>query len=575
MSTLNFSNVFSYREQVARSSFWGHHFLFLNLILTSLIGFVYVYAAPPSNSFVSFTYLLCSWLGQMSFLACVVYLLLLFPLSFIGSFRAYRIVSVLIAVICDTILLFDIKLYLAAKVHVSLPVLHLMFEDFDFSTGLNYNFMFLAVPAVLALQILAAKLSTRELYKSKIRNNHFPTVFCTVAVVAFLSSHGMSAWADATGYHPITAMRNVYPAHYPLTARAFLTNHGFISTVSDEGKGEPRFNYPLGDLEIDEGSVSRSHIISVFINGLSYSDLNMQDTPGLIALKSNYQSFENHYLPYPDVNDNLFAISYGLPVQYAPAFKKRHVYPVVREELFRNEYSVRLIQSAGNRSEQKNAPHGMRALNFTEVKNDEAVFAKADEISFELNDDRHLALTLALNDLMQETNAQDRRRILRRIDARLSDFIEKLRTDGVLDNALVFITSASGSPALNNRDEIFSRQYQHVPMIVIWPGGTKRALSTDIPTSHFDLAPTVGREILGIQSDSSLYSIGRNLSDLGNRKYIVTSFDNNLILIDGRSVTIYKSNGEAYTQSGENRTSINPNLEHLIGATRDLNRFIQ
>lgn len=575
MSTLNFSNVFSYREQVARSAFWGHHFLFLNIILSSIIGLAYLYAAPAYNSFISFTYLLCSWLGQMSFLSCVIYLLLLFPLTFIGSFRIYRILAVIIAILCDAILLFDVKLYLAAKVHLSLPVLHLMLEDLDFSTGLNYNFMFAAVPLTIVLQLLAAKLSTRELYRSKMRNNHFPAIFCTLAVVAFLSSHGMSAWADATGYRNITAMRNVYPAHYPLTARAFLANHGWIVQDKNSNSGALRVNYPLDDLDINERQASHAQIITIFVNGLSYADLNAEDTPNLIALKQSYHSFENHYLPYLNETDNFFALSYGLPVQYAASLKARHIYPVVREELLRNDYSVRLIQSANDMVHKIDLPHGMRAINFTNVANDDAVFSKAQEIFLEHRAERSIALTLSLNDLTSKQGERVRKHSLHKLDASLGDFIESLNENGTLNNSLVIITSASGSPLIDKKNEIFPRAHQHVPMIVMWPNGAKRGISSDLPSSHFDIAPTIGREILGINSDSSIYSIGRDLSSLDGRKYIITSYDDNLILIDERSVTIYRGNGEAYTQNGGNKTNITPNLEHLIGATRDLNRFIQ
>lgn len=571
MGTLNFSKLFSYREQVARSSAWGHHFLFLNLLLSCFIGFVYFYAAPDYSSFLSFTYLLCSWIGQMSFLSCVVYLLLLFPLTFIGSFRLYRILSIIIASLCDLLLLFDVKLYLAAKVHLSMPVLHLMVEDLDFTTGLNYNFMYIAIPAVIALQCLAFKLSNRELYKT--RHNYFPLIFCTVAMVSFVSSHGLSAWADASGYRGITAMRNVYPAHYPLTARSFLSNHGFNAVNDEKRNSDTRFVYPLEPLQIDESSASHASLIAIFINGLSYSDLNAEDTPELLSLKKSYHSFEEHYLPYQDRESNFFASSYGIPVQYAPAFKSRNVYPVVREEMFRNEYSIRLIESKEGNTKELTIPQGMRALNFTEVPKDDEVFVKALENT--QDNERRTALTLNLNALTQTAlSVQKRRNILRTLDQKLSLYLKTLEEKGLLQHSMVVITSACGNPQLGNNSQLYPRQRQHVPFIVIWPDGLKRGVSCQDLTSHFDFAPTVGRELLGIVSDPASYSLGRDLLNPGSRSYLTTQDGNSLILISPRSVSIYKSNGEAYTESGGEYKAITPDLEHLIGATRELNRFI-
>ncbi len=571
MSTLNFTKVFSYREHVARSSTWGHHFLFLNLILSSIIGFVYLYAAPASSSFLSFGYLLCSWLGQMCFLSCVVYLLILFPLTFIGNFRIYRVLAVIVTVLFDAFLLFDVKLYLAAKVHLSIPVLHLMFEDLDFSTGLNYNFMLIAVPIVILLQLIAAKLSTRELYKT--RHNYFPLVFCSIAVIAFLTSHGLSAWADASGYRGITAMRNVYPAHYPLTARSFLANHGLNIENNIDKDGDSSIHYPLSAIETDESTASYAQIVTIFINGLSYSDLNAEDTPNLIALKQSYQSFENHYLPYSERNDNYFASTFGLPLQYAEAVKASHVYPVVREELFRNEYSIRMIESKAGQEPVLAIPHGLKSFNYTEVNSDLEAFDKAKANIQNYNEERRIALTLSLNSLCKNTSEREHRLALKRIDSALSQYIDDLNNADLLNKSLVIITSSEGSPLLKDENSIYPRQRQHVPMIIIWPNGQHRAVSEDAITSHFDISPTIGREILGIVSDSSTYSLGKDMAVPAKRSYITTTSDDSLVLIGDRSVTIYKSNGDAFTENGGNKTAINPDLEHLIGATRELNRF--
>ena len=139
---------------------------------------------------------------------------------------------------------------------------------------------------------------------------------------------------------------------------------------------------------------------------------------------------------------------------------------------------------------------------------------------------------------------------------------------------MVVITSASGNPALGDQAQLYPRQRQHVPFIVIWPNGQKRGVSCQDLTSHFDFAPTVGRELLGIVSDPSSYSLGRDLLNPGSRSYLTTQEGNSLILISPRSVSIYKSNGEAYTENGGENKAITPDLEHLIGATRELNRFI-
>lgn len=570
MGSLNFSKIFSYREQVARSSAWGHHFLFLNLILSSVIGFVYLYAAPDTSTFLSFTYLLASWLGQMCFLSCVVYLVLLFPLSFIGSFKIFRVLAVIIAVLGDAVLLFDVKLYLAAKVHLSAPVLHLMFKDLDFSTGLNYNFMYIAVPCVAVLQLIIARLSTRELYKT--RHNYFPIIFCSIAVLSFFSSHCLSAWADAGGYRGITAMRNVYPAHYPLTARSFLASHGFMPDTSKGHSTDGNIKYPLEEISVNEDQAVRSNVLTVFINGLSYADLNAEDTPNLINLKQSYQSFENHYLPYLDRMDNLFAAGYGLPVQYDEVLQDHHVYPVTLEEMYRCEYSVRVLESRqGDRLTR--IPQGTRSLSYSEAADDAEVLEKAVNAMHDRGQ-RRISLTLLLNSLTQKSlEPEQHRELLRTLDSALYESLQTMQEDGSLDDTLIMITAAQGNYAYNDPQAGFPRQMQHVPLILIWPDARARGVSIDELTSHFDFAPTVGHEILGIENEASEYSLGQSLNMRSPREYLITTRRNDLLLIAPRSVSIYKSNGDAYVENDGKQKAISPNLEHLIGATRELNRF--
>ena len=96
---LKFTNNVLLKEQVLRSNTWGHHFFFLNCILAIIIGSTYVYAAPNTESFTAFVYLAVTWLGQISFLAFLAFLIFLFPLTFIGNFKVYKFVSIVIAVL--------------------------------------------------------------------------------------------------------------------------------------------------------------------------------------------------------------------------------------------------------------------------------------------------------------------------------------------------------------------------------------------------------------------------------------------------------------------------------------------
>ena len=242
------------KEQTIRSTTWGHHFIFLNCLLAILTGFTYVYSSPDTESFISFSYLLVTWLGQISFLSFLAFLIFFFPLTFIGNFKVYRVISIIAAVLLHCLLLVDAKLFLSLKVHLSWSVVSLMIRDLTFNTGLNFNFMYIAIPLVIFLELIFARLATREIYKREVRNNYFPAIVMTLVTACFITSHGIYIWADAANYEKITNLRSVFPAHYPMTAKSFLTTHGWIENITADTDGSSTSNiaYPLAEIKFEE-----------------------------------------------------------------------------------------------------------------------------------------------------------------------------------------------------------------------------------------------------------------------------------------------------------------------------------
>ncbi len=567
----NFSRIYTYKEQAARSLSWGHHFLLLNILLAVATGSAYVYGAPEQSGFLPFVYLLLTLLGHLSFISCVLYLVVFFPLSFIGNFRAYRICAVIVAVLCFTVLLIDVKLYLYVKVHLSLGVLRLMFTQLDFNTGLNYNFLFIAVPLLLLLEAGFARLSTAALYHHRPGRGLFSRCLIVLLTACFISSHCLHIWADAVGYDRITVLRSVFPAHYPMTAKSFLESHGWISDGEKHSDPNARIEYPLSTLTITEGRQPQNVII-VFINGLSQRDINAADTPQLYALKGRGLSYENYYLPYRSLGDNLFAVSYGLPRLYRPSLVQDRIIPVMLDEMFRQAYTVRALEShsevlpLGSRRDDS----GLEAVRVDSLADNAAVFAAAEQMLDQAGPQERLALTLMLNDLLCTDSNSAYAAALQRTDAAVGALMDKLESSGLLNRSLVIISSLAGS--LQESGMRFDRAYAHVPLILFAPYQGARSISE--LSAPYDLCPTIGAQALGVSSPSSVYSMGYDLTALPDRSFIVAD-GNDLILIEKQHATIYLRDGQAVVErAGGSTSEIRPNLADLISAMRELNRFI-
>ena len=567
-------NKFLMKEQTIRSTTWGHHFIFLNCLLAILTGFTYVYCSPGTESFISFSYLIVTWLGQISFLSFLAFLIFFFPLTFIGNFKVYRIISIIAAVLLHCLLLVDAKLFLSLKVHLSWSVVSLMIRDLTFNTGLNFNFMYIAIPLVIFLELIFARLATREIYKSEVRNNYFPAIVMTLVTACFITSHGIYIWADAANYEKITNLRSVFPAHYPMTAKSFLTTHGWIENITAKTDGTSTSNiaYPLTEIKFEEKDIQKN-VITIFINGLSYSDLDAENTPNLIKLKMDNLSFENHYLPYDDLYNNLFASWFGLPIQYEQIFTSHSVENISNDVMQKEEYLIRGFTSTINGSEDSKLSKmtGMKNNKLKNLSSDTVLLNEAADF-IEKNTENRMAVTLSLNSLLNINSAESHKRHLKLLDTQLGKFISRLEEKNITERTMVIISSSLGNKFIGGAS-VYSKKKQRVPFIIINPDSENKGVSKNILTSSFDINPTIAVEILGVTTPCVNYGIGDNVLALEQRDYIPTTQGNNLLLISQDAVTIYKRNGKVVTTTEEEIRPARANLENLIRAMRDFNRF--
>ncbi len=571
----DYSRGYTYREMVSRSIAWGHHFLFFNVLFAVFTGFAYVYAAPSAGSFVSFMYLLVTWLGHMTFLAFTIYVVVFFPISFIGNYRWYRIISVVTAVILFWVLLFDIKLYLAVKVHLSLMSLSLIFTTLNFSTGLNYNFLFIAVPIVIVCELIFAKLASRNLYS--MHDSKSGKVLRVVILgglgVCFVISHIMHIWADAYQYEKITVLRQAFPAHYPMTAKSFLESHGYLDPKTP--RAEQIFNivYPLEPV-VMQGQSEGYNIITISLNGVSYSTLNERDNPELLRLKMSAHSFEQHYLPYDNVADNYYTLAYGLPTLYRASLGSLNTAPVIVDALYRREYTIRSLESASD----SRPPTGITGVRELEIANEASSVSvlSAAILQVESWEQNHsYALMLSLNDLLDSKDEASYLHNLRMVDDSIGRLIRTLRTKGYLDNTMILITSSQGSAFVGDGSRYYDRIRQHVPLFIIWPNQNNIAVSSQELSSHFDIAATIGTEILGIGINPAMYTLGADLKNVPKRDFVISDNDGDIVLIKDKYCAIYTKDAEILTEILGKEADITPELSDLISAMRDLNRFME
>ena len=174
-------------------------------------------------------------------------------------------------------------------------------------------------------------------------------------------------------------------------------------------------------------------------------------------------------------------------------------------------------------------------------------------------------------DAPQHKNKNDYDWQLKILDSRIVDLFNVLKINDHYDDTMIIVTSAAGSPFIKS-DLTFNRDCQHVPLIIKWPGSDNMSVAVNKLSSPFDLPATVATEILQVTTDPADYSLGENLKELSDRRFIVSD-EPEIILIGSKDTTVYSDEGSALIEDNGKALRIRPNLENLIRAMRTLNRF--
>ncbi|VEH65751.1 sulfatase family protein [Rodentibacter pneumotropicus] len=105
-----------------------------------------------------------SLLGHFSFSVFAVYLLVIFPLSFIvKNHRTFRGLMVILSTICITLLLFDTEVFHRFNLHLSSVVWNLLVNPDNGEMSRDWQIFFAPMPIILLVQMLFSRWSWEKL----------------------------------------------------------------------------------------------------------------------------------------------------------------------------------------------------------------------------------------------------------------------------------------------------------------------------------------------------------------------------------------------------------------------------
>lgn len=590
----------TYGERVSRLVGWGHWFSLFNILAALLIGTRYISESPWPNTLLGQTYLFISWIGHFSFLVFALYLLILFPLTFVVfSRRLFRFIAVCFATVGLTLLLIDTQAYRSIHLHITPVVWQLLFSTEKSSVSAELQNLFVVLPIIFLLQLALSEWVWHK--QRQFAHKHIGRPLAALFFLSFIASHLIYVWSDANLYASVTNQKTNFPLSYPMTAKSFMEKHGFLDREeylkrSQENEySQDIVSYPLEPITFNRRGANLN-VLMISVNNWRADTLSAQQMPNTYAFASKNSIFSQHYSSSNDIY-GVFGLFYGLTSNYANNIAAQGTKPLFLSIMQNQQYKLSFF-SGDDELDPLYTDIIFKGLDIIDnntvltKNNDDKAIARWQDWVTTLGSQRpwfsYLELaTLDRFDIYDhdpKANISDNFKTaysssVMETDLKLKKIFTQLQTTGMLEHTIVIITSNHGTEFNETKSNSWGSstnysQYQlKVPMIIHWPG--KSATVYNNRTSHLDVAATLMQDLLGVSSHTNNFSSGQNLFDETPRKWLLAGNTNEIALITAQQTTVIDKSGnfKLYDQDYKRIKHENPKLPTLMQGLTELKRF--
>ena len=318
---MNLSGQSQFASKANQLLSWGHWFTFANIGLALIISLGYLAADTSPTTLMGSLYLVLNWVGHISFLTFMAFVLTIFPLSLVFPYpRHIRGMAAILATLGASLLALDAFIYFNLGYHLSLSALEqiisLTWQTFVQGSLLATFIAGACVFLILAFELIVSNHCWRHL--DQLKQISCGKKITAVFVSCFAMSHLLHIWGDANLKFDITKQDNVLPLSYPTTAKSLLAKNDLLdidlyNQERDLSLSAISQHYQL-PANIPACSVSAPKQTAAML--VFESDTQLQHY--LTAQSNSYFAIDTFLQPALS-QDTLFNLIYGLPAYYKPA----------------------------------------------------------------------------------------------------------------------------------------------------------------------------------------------------------------------------------------------------------------
>lgn len=554
----------------------------LNLPLALYSAKSYAPNMDTSPWFVSATYGAASF-GHYFLYFALVSLLLIFPVfvfkQHIGKWRF--IYATVIITLCHIVLATDAKVFELYRFHISYAMIDLFFNaggeviELSTDTWISIGFQIAFCAFYSAIMLTLAMFCAYRGIKARI--------FVILALICYLIANLIHAYSSAKQVFPIVELQNRIPVYYPLTMNSKLVRWGIVDPSKNketriEIAAQGIFDYPKEPLYYFDNAREPFNVLLLVVDTLRYDMLTEQIMPNTWAFAQDAWVYKNHYSASNSTRGGIFGLFYGIPASYwslaystgTPAsissavkdrsyaygiFSSANLYmPEFNSTVFSNVPDLR-INSKGNDAIERdldaikdfksfisNLSADQKFFSFIFLDN---VHSYAYPNDFKLRfEPSHAINHLELNKDTDRTPLFNHyKNSVAYADTNIKSILDILTEYGYDQNTIVIITADHGEEFNDTKDNYWGHNsnftdYQvKIPFIMKWPG--KGANVVETLSCAYDVSATILPRVLGVRNPTKDFSIGSDLFDLPERKYVISgSYLDNAVIESERIVIL-------------------------------------
>ena len=550
----------------------GIWYSLLNSFFVFLISTKYfaILFAESANILPAYSVLACiSHFSVLTFLPFIIFYLPIYLLT--KKISLARWVTVVVAVLSLVILTIDSYVFSLYRFHLNSYVLEQVFgpdsgQVFELSWAL-YLLLVVVATVLILLQrgvfFLAEKITDKV---SALFEKRFLVTLLIVWVFAFVSVQIYRTYALFSENRVVLTVERNFPLVAPIYPERFF---GMNEKYCDLHTIGHTYNYPKNKIV---GKSKKKNLLIIGLDSWRASTMDSVCTPNIYRFAKKTSQYQKHYSGSNGTRTGVFSLFYGLPGTYFRDFRAQQIEPVLMRLLRENDYDVRLYPSASLRNppldetvfcsykNQCNANEGLNAWLRDEnlAKNFRKFLVERDTtqnfFAFLFFDSLHSMIKpdnfdgpfqpawsaahyerLGVNtDPTEFYNLY--KNMVYYVDSITGLILEEVEESGLLENTIIVITGDHAQEFNDNRHGFwghtgnFSASQLQVPFLYYVPGGESKKFTEW--TSHYDVAPTLLRDMFDVQNPVEDYTIGVPLDSVKNREYLVVDAYTGVGVID-------------------------------------------